>query len=147
LNYLLDTNILCEATRPHPDAHAAAWLSARPALTLFVSLVSIAEIRKGILLLPEGKKRAKLGSWLESELLPAFASRVIPLGESEMKEWAALQADAEKKGHRLPVVDSLIAATARCHGLTLATRSIQDFCHYGIPVHNPWEETKRLPAA
>jgi predicted nucleic acid-binding protein len=147
LNYLLDTNILCEATRPHPDAHAAAWLSARPALTLFVSLVSIAEIRKGILLLPEGKKRAKLGSWLESELLPAFASRVIPLGEAELNEWAALQADAEKKGHRLPVVDSLIAATARCHGLTLATRNIQGFCHCGISVHNPWEETKRLPAA
>ena len=147
MNYLLDTNILCEATRPHPDANAAAWLSARPALTLFVSLVSIAEIRKGILLLPEGKKRTKLGGWLESELLPAFASRVIPLGEAEMNEWAALQADAERKGHRLPVVDSLIAATARCHGLTLATRNIQDFCHCGISVHNPWEETKRLPAA
>ncbi len=147
MNYLLDTNILCEATRPHPGAHAAAWLSARPALTLFVSLVSIAEIRKGILLLPEGKKRAKLGSWLESGLLPAFASRVIPLGKAEMNEWAALQADAEKKGHRLPVVDSLIAATARCHGLTLATRNIQDFCHCGISIHNPWEETKRLPAA
>ena len=147
MNYLLDTNILCEATRPHPDAHAAAWLSARPALTLFVSLVSIAELRKGILLLPEGNKRAKLGSWLESELIPAFASRVIPLGEVEMNEWAALQADAEKKGHRLPVVDSLIAATARCHGLTLATRNIQDFCHCGISLHNPWEETKRMPAA
>jgi len=96
LNYLLDTNILCEATRPHPDANATAWLSARPALTLFVSLVSIAEIRKGILLLPEGKKRVKLGSWLESECLPAFASRVIPLGEAEMNQWAALQAGAEK---------------------------------------------------
>lgn len=143
MNYLLDTNILREATKTRPDAHAAAWLSARPALTLFVSLVSIAEIRKGILLLPEGKKRTKLGSWLESELLPAFASRVIPLGGAEMNEWAALQAEAEKKGHRLPVVDSLIAATARCHGLALATRNIQDFCDCGIPVINPWEEKLR----
>lgn len=140
MNYLLDTNILCEATRPHPDAHAAAWLSAQPTLTLFVSLVSIAEIRKGILLLPEGQKRTRLGIWLESELLPAFASRVIPLGEAEMNEWAELQADAEKKGHRLPVVDSLIAATARCHELTLATRNIQDFLHCGIATHNPWSE-------
>jgi predicted nucleic acid-binding protein len=143
LNYLLDTNVLCEATRPQPDDHAAAWLSAQSALTLFVSLISIAEIRKGILLLPEGKKRTKLAIWLESELLPAFANRVISLGEAEMNEWAALQAEAEKNGHRLPVVDSLIAATARCHGLTLATRNIQDFRHCGIPVHNPWAEKKR----
>jgi len=140
LNYLLDTNILSEGTRPQPDARAGAWLNARPALTLFVSIVSIAEIRKGILLLPEGKKKTKLESWLESELLPVFANRVIPLGEAEMNKWAALQADAEKKGHRLPVVDSLIAATARCHGLTLATRNIHDFRHCGIPVHNPWAE-------
>jgi predicted nucleic acid-binding protein len=139
LNYLLDTNVLSEATRPQPDARAAAWLGSRPSLTLFVSLVSIAEIRKGILLLPEGRKRTKLGSWLESELLPAFANRVIPLGDAEMNEWASLQAETEKKGHRLPVVDSLIAATARCHGLTLATRNIQDFCHCGIPVLSPWE--------
>jgi predicted nucleic acid-binding protein len=79
-----------------------------------------------------------LEAWLESELLPAFADRVIPLGEAEMNEWASLQADAEKKGHRLPVVDSLIAATARCHQLTLATRNIEDFCHGGISVLNPW---------
>ena len=138
MNYLLDTNILCEATKPQPDSHVAAWLSARPALTLFVSLVSIAEIRKGILMLPEGKKRTKLESWLESELLPAFANRLIPLGEVEMNEWSALLANAEKKGHTLPVVDSLIAATARCHGLTLATLNIPDFRHCGIPLHNPW---------
>jgi toxin FitB len=143
LNYLLDTNVLSEATKLQPDARAAAWLRARPALTLFLSVVSIAEIRKGILLLSEGKKRTKLESWLESELLPAFANRVIPLGETEMNEWARLQADAEKSGHRLPVVDSLIAATARCHGLTLATRNTHDFRHCGIPVLDPWAEEKQ----
>lgn len=142
MNYLLDTNVLSEATKPRPDARAAAWLSARPALALFVSVVTIAEIRKGILLLPEGKKRTKLEGWLESELLPAFADRVIPLGGAEMNEWAALQADAEKRGYRLPVVDSLIAATARCHGLALATRNTHDFRHCGIPVLDPWAEEK-----
>ena len=118
----------------------ASWLGARSALTLFVSIVSVAEIRKGILLLPVGKKRAKLESWLEFKLLPAFANRVLPLGEAEMNEWASFQADVEKKGHRLPVVDSLIAATAHCHGLTLATRNIEDFRHCGISVFNPWTE-------
>lgn len=143
MNYLIDTNVLSEATRPQPDARVAAWLRARPAVTLFISVISVAEIRKGILLLPEGKKRAKLEIWLESGLLPAFAGRVIPLGETEMNEWAALQAVAEKCGHRLPVVDSLIAATARCHGLTLATRNLHDFRHCGIPVLDPWTEATR----
>ena len=143
MNYLLDTNVLSEATRAQPDARAAAWLCARSALTLFISVVSVAEIRKGILLLPEGKKRRRLEGWLESELLPAFAGRVIPLGEVEMNEWAALQASAEKSGHRLPVVDSLLAATARCHGLTLATRNLHDFRHCGIPVLDPWAEEEQ----
>ena len=138
MNFLLDTNILCEATKPHPDARVESWLSDRPALTIFVSIVSIAEIRKGILLLPEGRKRKRLANWLESDLLPAFADRVIPLGESEMNEWAALQADVGRKGHRLPAVDSLIAATARCHKLTLATQNVQDFRKSGILLHDPW---------
>ena len=143
MNYLLDTNVLSEATRAQPDARVAGWLSARPSRALFISVVSVAEILKGILLLPEGKKKRKLEGWLESDLLPAFAGRVLPLGEEEMREWAAVQADAEKSGRRLPVVDSLIAATARCHGLTIATRNIDDFRHCKIPVLNPWAEEKR----
>jgi len=143
LNYLLDTNVLSEATRAQPDARVAEWLSARSADTLFISMVSVAEIRKGILLLSEGKKRRKLEGWLESELLPAFSGRVLPLGEEEMSEWATMQAEAEKRGHRLSVIDSLIAATARCHGLTIATRNIHDFRHCKIPVLDPWAEEKR----
>ncbi len=143
MNYLIDTNVLSEATRPQPDAQAAAWVQGRPAATLFISVVSVAEIRKGILLLPEGRKRAKLESWLKAGLLPAFTGRVIPLGEAEMNEWAALQAEAEKGGRRVPVVDSLIAATARCHGLTLATRNLRDFLHCGVPVIDPWAATAR----
>jgi len=143
LNFLLDTNVLSEATRVRPDTNVASWLSTKSGLTLYVSVVSIAEIRKGILLLPEGKKRRKLEGWLVSELLPSFAGRVLPLGEEEMCEWAALQAGAERAGHRLPVIDSLIAATARFHGLTLATRNINDFQHCNILLQNPWAENKR----
>ena len=143
MNYLLDTNVLSEATRAQPDPRVAGWLAARPALALFISVVSVAEIRKGILLLPEGRKKRKLEGWLESDLLPAFVGRVLPLGEEEMREWATVQADAEKSGHRPPVVDSLIAATARCHGLTIATRNIDDFRHCKIPFLNPWAEEKR----
>jgi len=138
LNYLLDTNVLSEATRARPDTQVAEWLSSKSSLALYVSVVSIAEIRKGILLLPEGKKRKKLEGWMTSELLPSFAGRVLPLGEEEMSEWAALLAGAEKAGHKLPVVDSLIAATARCHGLTLVTRNTNDFQHCHITLYDPW---------
>lgn len=142
LNFLLDTNVLSEATRTRPDPNVAAWLSTQSSLRFYVSVVSIAEIRKGILLLPEGRKRRKLESWLVSELLPSFAGRVLPLGEEEMSEWSALQAEAERAGRKLPAIDSFIAATARCHGLTLATRNTNDFRHCHISLLNPWTEKK-----
>lgn len=142
MRFLLDTNVLSEATRPQPDQQVERWLSARPTHTLFVSVISVAEIRKGILLLPEGKKRTNLTDWLQMELLPAFSGRILPLGNDEMTEWAILQAEAQKTGHVLPVIDSLIAATARFHKLTLATRNIPDFQHCAVMTFNPWEEVE-----
>ena len=142
VNYLLDTNVLSEATRAKPDACVAGWLSRRSSGSCYISVISTAEIRKGILLLPRGKKRQELEAWFTGELLPAFEERLLTLGEDEMSVWATLQADAEKAGHRLPAMDSLIAATARCHGLTLVTRNTVDFRHCGIPVINPWNLKK-----
>jgi len=138
LNFLVDTNVLSEATKARPDVRVARWLEVSPAHALFVSVISIAEIRKGVLLLPSGKRRGKLERWLDSDLRPAFAGRLLTLGEQEMNAWAELQASAEKAGRRIPVIDSLLAATARCHGLTIATRNVDDFRHCGVPVINPW---------
>lgn len=138
MNFLIDTNVLCEATIELPDAHVERWFSRRVEATCFISVVSMAEIQKGILMLPRGKKRQRLGAWLDEELLPAFSGRILPLGQEEMKSWATLQAETEKAGRRMPVVDSLIAATALCHGLTLATRNIKDFKNCKLTVVNPW---------
>lgn len=143
MNYLLDTNVLCEATREMPDAHVAKWFSRRVERTCFISVVSVAEIQKGILMLPPGKKRQRLEAWLDEELLPAFAGRILPLGVEEMNSWANLQAETEKAGRRMPVVDSLIAATALCNGLTLATRNIEDFKNCKLAVVNPWSPKQR----
>jgi hypothetical protein len=143
VNYLLDTNVLCEGTRELPDAKVAKWFSRRVEGTCFISVVSMAEIRKGILMLPLGKKRQRLEAWLAEELLPAFVGRMLSLGEEEMNSWAALQAETEKAGRRMPVVDSLIAATALCHGLTLATRNIGDFKNCKLAVVNPWSPKQR----
>lgn len=142
MSYLLDTNVLSEATRAKPDGRVAGWLASISDLASFISVVSVAEIRKGILLLPAGKKRTKLEVWFESELLRAFAGRVLPLGELEMSEWAQIQAQAEKSGRPLPMVDSLVAASARCHGLTVATRNIRDFQGCMVSVYDPWSGEK-----
>jgi len=107
--------------------------------------MTVAEIRKGILLMSEGKKRRSLEAWLESELLPAFSERILPLGDDEMRHWSILQATAEKHGNKLPVVDSLIAATARCHNLIVATRNANDFHHSDVPVINPWLSQNHVP--
>lgn len=141
MNYLVDTNVLSEATRPHPDGNVAAWLDSQSAHELFVSVVSIAEIQKGIFLLPVGQRKKKLEHWLDHDLLPSFAGRVIPLGEQEMTAWAKLQAQVERTGRMLPMVDSLLAATALCHGFTIATRNVEDFRHSEVQVINPWVES------
>lgn len=141
MNYLVDTNVLSEATKARPDARVAQWLATRPAHELFVSVVSIAEIKKGVLMLPAGKRRRNLQRWLVSNLLPAFAGRLLPLGEEEMNVWAELQASAEKAGRKIPVVDGLLAATASCHNLTIATRNVDDFRHCEVPVINPWTQS------
>ncbi|MDX6766606.1 MAG: type II toxin-antitoxin system VapC family toxin [Candidatus Methylacidiphilales bacterium] len=138
MNYLIDTNVLCESTRPQPDIKVERWLRGLPTTCQFISVISVAEIRKGVLMLSGGKKRRALEAWLDEQLLPAFEGRILPLGEEEMLHWARMQAEAGLKGNPLPVVDSLIAATAKCHALVLATRNTADFRHCQIKIHNPW---------
>jgi len=140
VNYLLDTNVLCEATKPKPDAKLTRWLAAQASPSLFTSVVPVAEVRKGVLLLPEGRKRRSLEHWLENDLLPAFSGRIFALEEEEMWHWEALQAKGERLGHRMSAMNSLIAATARCHGLAIATRNVGDFKHCHVRIFNPWEE-------
>ena len=140
MNYLLDTNVLSEVTKPRPDAQVLTWLSSRISSSLFVSVVSIAEIRKGVLMLPAGRKRQSLEQWLENDLCSAFSGRILPLGEEEMMAWSFLQADGEKRGLRMPAMDSLIAATARCHALAIVTRNTGDFKNCQIHTVNPWQE-------
>lgn len=147
MNYLLDTNVLCEATKPRPDAKLTRWLAAQASSSLFTSVVPLAEIRKGVFLLPEGKKRRSLEHWLESDLLPAFSGRILALGEEEMWHWAVLQAEGERLGHRISAMDSLIAATARCHGLAIATRNVADFKNCRVRTFNPWSDDEKTVVA
>ena len=135
MSFLVDANVLCEATRPQPEARVLAWLERHDA-TLHISTLTLAEILRGIHLLPAGRKRRALESWFD-ELLASFAGRIVPFDEDAARTWAAFHARQERKGRSLPSFDSLIAATALAHGLTLATRNTADFPEE-VPVVNPW---------
>jgi predicted nucleic acid-binding protein len=141
--FLLDTNVLSEFNRTgKPDEHVSQWLASVPLDSLHVSVITLGELRFGIELLPAGKRRAQLEQWMEKEFPNWFAGRILPVDDEIVQRWAALSADRQRQGRPLAQFDGLIAATALKHGFTLATRDVNDFLNLGVPLFNPWENTK-----
>lgn len=138
MRVLLDTNVLSEVTRPHPDASVLKWLHGLDEDRAFISVVSIAEIRHGVVLMDSGRKRDVLANWLAEDLPQRFERRVLPIDESVALSWGDLMGKAKRSGRSLSSMDGMIAATAITHGLTLATRNIRDFDGLGIELFNPW---------
>jgi toxin FitB len=135
LSYLLDTNVLSELKRRQPDIRVLRWVESRPADTLFLSVLTVGELRHGVQRLPAGAKRQQLEDWLEIELPDWFIGRLLPVDERVARRWGDLVAAA---GRPLPVIDSLLAATALAHNLTLVTRNGHDFQYAGLTLHDPW---------
>lgn len=140
MSWLLDTNVVCEPTRRAPSPRVVEWLRSVPSSEAHTSIITLGEIRRGILRLPAGQKRRKLEKWMREEFHPAFAGRILPLGEEEIAAWAEMLAGMEKRGRSMPAIDSLIAATALARDLTIATRNTEDFAHCGARVFNPWRQ-------
>ena len=136
--WLLDTNILSELRRPRPEPNVLAFIAAQPLDRLFVSAVTLAEIRFGIELVPEVTKRAALNDWLAHTVRPIFEQRVLPVSEDVMFKWRLLVEEGRKAGHTFSQPDLIIAATALHHGLTLVSRDTGDFEKTGVPLLNPW---------
>ena len=136
MSYLIDTNVLSELRRKKPNPGVVAWLEERPATTLYVSVLTLGEIRKGIEALGKSQRKLKLLDWLETELVAFFAGRILPIDEEVADRWGRLLASA---GRPLPAIDSLLAATALTHGLALVTRNADDFPHPDLEIINPWE--------
>lgn len=138
MRFLLDTNVLSEAVRPEPDPGVVTWLEAQSTLDLSISVLTLGEIRKGILLLADGGKRDRLHQWLRAELTRQFTDRVLPVDEAVALAWGRLDAEGRDAGRRLPVIDGLLLATAQVHDLTLVTRNERDCSDRGVAVLNPW---------
>ncbi|HZL66063.1 MAG TPA: type II toxin-antitoxin system VapC family toxin [Candidatus Limnocylindrales bacterium] len=139
--FLLDTNCISELVRIKPEPRVVEWVLAADEKLLHVSVLAFGEIRKGVTLLPAGKKRDQLEQWLESELPARFANRLLPINGAIAEIWGAMAGQAQLKGITLAIIDGLMAATAKHHDLTVVTRNVKDFSVWGIPVTNPWGTT------
>jgi toxin FitB len=135
---LLDTNVLSELRRPKPDRMVVAFISAQPLEQLYVSTVTLAEIRFGIELVSDPGRRAELNDWLAQRVRPMFEGRVLPITEDIMLKWRLLVEAGRKNGHTFSQPDLIIAATALHHGLSVATRDVDEFERAGALVQNPW---------
>ncbi|OGB00660.1 MAG: plasmid stability protein StbB [Burkholderiales bacterium RIFCSPHIGHO2_12_FULL_69_20] len=136
---LLDTNVVSEPLRPTPDARVIAWIDAQPLETLFLSAITVAELRAGVALLPAGRRRSGLQESLETRVLPLFAGRVLPFDLVCTQAYAALMGQARASGLTIASADGYIAAIAATNGLAVATRDTGPFEAAGIAVINPWQ--------
>jgi predicted nucleic acid-binding protein len=137
--WLLDTNILSELRRPKPEEKVVAFVAGCPLDQLYISAVTLAEIRFGIELVGEPNRRADLNDWLANKVRPMFGERVLQITEDIMLKWRLLVEEGRKAGHTFSQPDLIIAATAIHHGLTLVTRDRSDYDMARVPVINPWD--------
>jgi predicted nucleic acid-binding protein len=136
MTYLIDTNVLSELRRKEPNVGVAEWFSQRPSTALFVSVLTLGEIRKGIDMLKNSDRKFTLLDWLDVDLPSFFFGRILNVDISVADRWGRLIAQA---GRPMPAIDSLLAATAIHHGLMLVTRNTHDFEFPGLEVINPWK--------
>ena len=137
MTYLLDTNVICELVKPKPHASVVNWVNAAESSTLYISVLTLGEIRKGIVGITDVKRHRKIATWLEKELPTYFEDRILMIDCKVADAWGQLQGD--NKGHIFPAIDGLIAATAIVHQLKLVTRNVKDFARTSVELINPWE--------
>ncbi len=135
MSYLLDTNVISELRRKTPNAGVVEWFARRPPSTLFLSVLTLGELRKGVEGVTDADRRLTLIDWLEADLANFFSGRILPVDAHVADRWGKMVAAA---GRPLPAIDSLLGATAAHHSLSLVTRNVRDFADLGFDVINPW---------
>lgn len=138
MSFLLDTSVISELVKPVPDGHVIEWLNGNDEGSLYLSVLTIGEIEKGIAKLPASSRREKLETWVRRDLAGRFRERLLAIDGTVAATWGRLAGEAEARGEPLPVIDGLIAATSLAHDLTVATRNVSDFERCGARCLNPW---------
>ena len=136
--WLLDTNVVSELRKKRPDTRVKAWSDAQVADSLFLSSITLAEIRYGIERQSDPKLRNELAAWFDHRLRPWFAGRILPVNEDVILEWRRMVARGRESSINFSQPDLFIAATASVHSLVVCTRNEGDFRNTGVPVLNPW---------
>jgi toxin FitB len=137
--WLLDTNVLTEIRKRRPPRKVVAFVAEQPLDLLYVSTVTVAEIRCGIELVIDANRRAELTAWLTHKVRPLFAQRVLEVSEDVLFKWRLLVEEGRKSGHTFSQPDLFIAATALHHGMTVVSRDTREYERAGVPVFTPWE--------
>jgi predicted nucleic acid-binding protein len=140
MNYLLDTNAISELIAKQPNKKVVEWIDSLDPNTIYLSVITIGEIRKGIEKLPPSKPRDSVKAWLETDLLLRFQGRILDITSDVMLTWGELAGRLENEGKPIAAIDSLIAATALQGTFCLVTRNDSDFQHTGVTIINPWKE-------
>jgi toxin FitB len=137
--YLLDTNIVSEAVKARPDTKVIHWLETNRSSLTYISAITVGELEQGIVRSPSSRRAKELRDWLETNLKPKFRSRILTLDDKVMTTWGLITGETLNKDRPASFFDSLLAATAITHGLTLVTRNIKDVNMFNIATFNPWE--------
>jgi toxin FitB len=140
MSFLIDTNVASELARPRPSPQVARWFIRQSIDSMYLSVVTIGEIRKGAELLSPSPRRDRLENWIQADLVHSFDGRILPVTLSIADQWGRCDAKRRLAGRPLSTADGLIAATAFEHDLTLVTRNVPDFDGLGVTIVNPWAE-------
>jgi predicted nucleic acid-binding protein len=139
MRFLLDTRVISQLVAKRPDPGVVQWVDDVGEEKIYLSAITIGEIKKGIAKLPDSRRKSALTEWLEDDLLTRFRNKILPIDVGVMLVWGELTAKLEVQGRKMPAMDSLIAAIALSGKLSLVTRNEDDFKHVDIPVTNPWK--------
>jgi predicted nucleic acid-binding protein len=137
--FLLDTNCVSELVRSKPEPRVMDWMRVVDESLLYLSVLTLGEIRKGAAILPQSKRRTYFESWLELDLQVRFSGRILAIDDAVADRWGWLTAEAQRKGKAILAIDGLLAATALHHNLTIVSRNTSDFAGTQVPILNPWE--------
>jgi predicted nucleic acid-binding protein len=139
MTYLLDTNVVSEWAKPRPNKAVVEFLASAEEDALFLSVITVAELRRGVDLLPNGRRRAALDEWLKNDLIERFDDRILGIDRDVANAWGSIIAQAERRGRIPGVMDAWIAATAEVQGLIVVTRNVADFKPLLGRIFNPWD--------